>query len=305
MPGDIVDQLAVPILQDDEAREVFAKVTVAAETILARSLPGLIAGTAARRPQTLEAGQYFGRRRPEDGRIDWGRPALEIHNLVRAVAPPFPGAFAEVADGALGDPPHAPERRAGGRRRRATAARGRRGMPRGVRRRRAAAPAERRHGRRAARSGGAVTGARAAAAAAGVKRWRSWHSRSTSTPTAVRARACCAWRTCWNGSTRARPSCSAWGLITPGAPSRRAFRRGFLGKVKRTSVLQHYGLRTLMYGMLLPGPHIGRRCREPMRDIAQRGFEVGVHTWDHVKLAGRSRAGERGVDAARAAAGAR
>ena len=63
-----------------------------------------------------------------------------------------------------------------------------------------------------------------------------------------------------------------------GRAIRRAFRRGFLGKVKRTSVLQHYGLKTLMYGVLLPGPHIGRRCREPMRDIAQRGFEVGVHT---------------------------
>lgn len=94
--GDIVDQMAVPILADDDAREVFAKVTVAAETILARSLPGLIAGTAARRPQPLEPGQYFGRRRPQDGRIDWQRPALEIHNLVRAVAPPFPGAFAQV-----------------------------------------------------------------------------------------------------------------------------------------------------------------------------------------------------------------
>jgi methionyl-tRNA formyltransferase len=94
--GEIVDQLAVPILQDDDAREVFAKVTVAAETILARSLPGLIAGTAPRLPQPIEPGQYFGRRRPEDGRIDWQRPALEIHNLVRAVAPPFPGAFALV-----------------------------------------------------------------------------------------------------------------------------------------------------------------------------------------------------------------
>ncbi|HEY0767219.1 MAG TPA: formyltransferase [Steroidobacteraceae bacterium] len=94
--GDIVDQLGVPILQDDDAREVFAKVTVAAETILARSLPKLIAGTAARTPQPLVPGQYFGRREPEDGRIDWSRPALEIHNLVRAVAPPFPGAFAEV-----------------------------------------------------------------------------------------------------------------------------------------------------------------------------------------------------------------
>ena len=94
--GEIVDQLAVPILQDDDAREVFAKVTVAAETVLARSLPGLIAGTAPRLPQPIEPGQYFGRRRPEDGRIDWQRPALEVHNLVRAVAPPFPGAFAQV-----------------------------------------------------------------------------------------------------------------------------------------------------------------------------------------------------------------
>jgi len=94
--GDIVDQMSVPILVDDDAREVFAKVTVAAELILARSLPGLIDGSAPRRPQRMEAGQYFGRRRPEDGRIDWQRPALEIHNLVRAVAPPFPGAFAQV-----------------------------------------------------------------------------------------------------------------------------------------------------------------------------------------------------------------
>ena len=94
--GDIVDQQSVPILLDDDAREVFVKVTVAAETVLARSLPGLIAGTAPRRPQAIEPGQYFGRRRPEDGHIDWTRPALEIHNLVRAVAPPFPGAFAMV-----------------------------------------------------------------------------------------------------------------------------------------------------------------------------------------------------------------
>ena len=95
--GDIVDQQAVPILQDDEARDVFAKITVAAECVLARSLPGLLAGTAPRIRQVIEPGQYFGRRTPEDGRIDWAWPALEIHNLVRAVAPPFPGAFAAVA----------------------------------------------------------------------------------------------------------------------------------------------------------------------------------------------------------------
>lgn len=94
--GDIVDQLAVPILVDDDAREVFGKVTVAAETILARSLPQLIAGTAARRPQAILPGEYFGRRTPEDGRIDWAWPARQVHDLVRAVAPPFPGAFADV-----------------------------------------------------------------------------------------------------------------------------------------------------------------------------------------------------------------
>jgi len=94
--GDIVDQLAVPILADDDAREVFGKVTVAAEIVLARSLPGLLAGDAPRRPQLIEPGQYFGRRRPEDGLIDWSQPAVRIHNLVRAVAPPFPGAFTEV-----------------------------------------------------------------------------------------------------------------------------------------------------------------------------------------------------------------
>jgi methionyl-tRNA formyltransferase len=95
--GDIVDSQSVPILLDDDARDVFAKVTVAAEVVLARSLAPLIAGTAPRRPQPRLPGEYFGRRTPADGHIDWTRPALEIHNLVRAVAPPFPGAFGEVS----------------------------------------------------------------------------------------------------------------------------------------------------------------------------------------------------------------
>ncbi|MFO1425810.1 MAG: formyltransferase [Steroidobacteraceae bacterium] len=95
--GDIVDQQAVPILLDDDARIVFGKITVAAEMVLVRSLPRLIDGTAAARAQPILEGQYFGRRRPEDGRIDWGWPAKRMHDLVRAVAPPYPGAFATVA----------------------------------------------------------------------------------------------------------------------------------------------------------------------------------------------------------------
>ncbi len=78
-----------------------------------------------------------------------------------------------------------------------------------------------------------------------------------------------------------------------GRAIKRVFRRGFLGKVQRTSVLEHYGLKTLLYGVLLPGPHIGRTCRSQMQDIARRGFEVGVHTFDHVRWQdGVSRASE-------------
>ena len=78
-----------------------------------------------------------------------------------------------------------------------------------------------------------------------------------------------------------------------GRAIKRVFRRGFLGKVKRTSVVEHYGVKTLLYGVLLPGPHIGRRCRAFMQDTARRGFEVGVHTWDHIRWQdGVARAGE-------------
>jgi len=68
-----------------------------------------------------------------------------------------------------------------------------------------------------------------------------------------------------------------------GRAIKRAFRRGFLAKVSRTSVLSHYGLRTLLYGTLLPGPDIGRRCGDIMRSVRDAGFEVGIHSWDHVK----------------------
>jgi len=96
--GEILAQQSVPILPDDTAVEVFRKVTVAAELALADVLPALIAGTAVRRTQDLAAGSYFGGRTAKDGGIDWRRGVQAVHNLVRAVAPPYPGAFSE-ADG--------------------------------------------------------------------------------------------------------------------------------------------------------------------------------------------------------------
>lgn len=68
-----------------------------------------------------------------------------------------------------------------------------------------------------------------------------------------------------------------------GRAIRRALRPGFAKKVRRTSVVSHYGVTTLMYGTLLPGPDIGERCADIMRSVRDAGFEVGVHTWDHVR----------------------
>jgi peptidoglycan/xylan/chitin deacetylase (PgdA/CDA1 family) len=68
-----------------------------------------------------------------------------------------------------------------------------------------------------------------------------------------------------------------------GRAMRRVLRKGFAKKVARTSVLKHYGLKTLMYGVLLPGPDIGREAGAEMRRVYDEGFEVGLHTYDHVR----------------------
>ena len=90
-------QTAVPILPDDTAYDVFGKLTVAAEQTLWRVLPEMLNGQTPRLPNDLSRGSYFGGRKPEDGRIDWSQPAQGVYNLHRAVAPPYPGAFTELA----------------------------------------------------------------------------------------------------------------------------------------------------------------------------------------------------------------
>ena len=67
-----------------------------------------------------------------------------------------------------------------------------------------------------------------------------------------------------------------------GRAIKRVFRKGFLKKVSRTSVIEHYGLRTLLYGTVLPGPDIGVREATLMRLVRDAGHEVGIHCWDHI-----------------------
>ena len=68
-----------------------------------------------------------------------------------------------------------------------------------------------------------------------------------------------------------------------GRAIKRFFRPGFLGKVSRTSVVEHYGVKTLLYGTLLLGPDIGRSCADIMRSVREAGFEVGIHCYDHIR----------------------
>jgi methionyl-tRNA formyltransferase len=96
--GAILDQEPVPIGPDDTAIEVQRRVTTAATAVLARRIDDLKSGEALNRaaPQDEAAATRFGRRTPEDGRIDWTRTAKEVHDLVRAVTHPYPGAFTDV-----------------------------------------------------------------------------------------------------------------------------------------------------------------------------------------------------------------
>jgi len=67
-----------------------------------------------------------------------------------------------------------------------------------------------------------------------------------------------------------------------GRAMKRALRPGFFSKVSRTSVVEHYGVKTLLYGVLLPGPDIGKEASIEMCAAHDAGFECGIHTWDHV-----------------------
>jgi methionyl-tRNA formyltransferase len=93
--GDIVGQVAVPIGPNETATDVFGKVSQAAVKVMEQALPSLTQGKVPRKTNELAKGSYFGGRKPADGQIHWQQTAQQVHNLVRAVAPPYPGAFTD------------------------------------------------------------------------------------------------------------------------------------------------------------------------------------------------------------------
>jgi len=95
--GDIVVQRKVAIEDSDTALTLYRKLVPLGAEIVAEMHPLIVAGTAPRRKMDISRGKYYGRRRPEDGRIDWNWPARRIFNLIRAVTHPYPGAFCSIA----------------------------------------------------------------------------------------------------------------------------------------------------------------------------------------------------------------
>lgn len=94
--GDVVGQRAVAIDDDDNALSLYRKLIPLGVELIAEMHPRIVTGAAPRIKQDISKGTYFGRRRPDDGRIDWRWPSRRIFNLVRAVTHPYPGAFCFV-----------------------------------------------------------------------------------------------------------------------------------------------------------------------------------------------------------------
>jgi peptidoglycan/xylan/chitin deacetylase (PgdA/CDA1 family) len=77
-----------------------------------------------------------------------------------------------------------------------------------------------------------------------------------------------------------------------GRAIKRIFRPGFLSKSSRLSIWDHYGIKTLLYGTLLPAPDIGRKCADTMRAVRDAGFEVGIHGYDRIRWQDHAVAGD-------------
>jgi peptidoglycan/xylan/chitin deacetylase (PgdA/CDA1 family) len=59
-------------------------------------------------------------------------------------------------------------------------------------------------------------------------------------------------------------------------------RKGFLKNTGRVGVVNTYGIKTLLYGLLLPGPEIARKNINLLHKIMDEGHELGIHGYDHV-----------------------
>lgn len=91
--GDIIDQKVIQIGPNDSAPKIYKRTLKASINILIENLDAIKKGDVERHEQDHELATYTSTRIPEDGQISWNNSALEIHNFVRALSYPYPGAF--------------------------------------------------------------------------------------------------------------------------------------------------------------------------------------------------------------------
>lgn len=92
--GDIIAQRSFDLRQDQDVGDALEILYPIYESITREVISAMRLGEAHAQKQDDIAATVFPKRTPSDGLIDWARPAREVWNLVRAVAPPYPGAFA-------------------------------------------------------------------------------------------------------------------------------------------------------------------------------------------------------------------
>jgi methionyl-tRNA formyltransferase len=92
--GPMLHVRTLPIGEDDTAETMFPKLSALGAQALTEALGMLRQGTLVETPQDGTKATYAPMLKKEHGRIDWGKPAREVRNLVRGMTP-WPVAFAE------------------------------------------------------------------------------------------------------------------------------------------------------------------------------------------------------------------
>jgi methionyl-tRNA formyltransferase len=99
--GDIIDQQEITIGDEESVVELDRRLNQIYQKIIEKNIESLVEGTFRARPQDHKQATFACRRLPEDGFIDWKAPARSIHNLVRGLRHPWPGAFCRLGEAGL------------------------------------------------------------------------------------------------------------------------------------------------------------------------------------------------------------
>ena len=93
--GDIVYHETFDINEWDTCKTIYYKTSVVMKRALLKLIPNILSNNFSRTPQSGEP-SFYPKRTPDDGLIDWNKPLKEIHNFVKALAKPYPGAFSFI-----------------------------------------------------------------------------------------------------------------------------------------------------------------------------------------------------------------